>query len=76
MRLSKPLYESLPLLYVMIGVGAIVIAYFEPERNRSIVAFVIGLLAAIAALTIFLHRQDRRALSGEYRADNLDMPRS
>jgi disulfide bond formation protein DsbB len=76
MRLSRPLYESLPLLYVMIGVGAIVIAYFEPSRIRSIVAFVIGLLAAIAALTIFLHRQDRRELSREYPADSLDMPRS
>jgi hypothetical protein len=72
MRLSKPLYESLPLLYVVIGAAAIVIAYFEPERVRSIVAFVIGLLAAIAALTIFLHRQDRRALKREYRGDSLD----
>jgi hypothetical protein len=76
MRLSKPLYESLPLLYLMIGVGAIEIAHYEPVRIRSIVAFVIGLLAAIAALTIFLHRQDRRELSREYPADNLDMPRS
>jgi hypothetical protein len=73
MRLSKPLYESLPLLYVVIGAAAIVIAYFEPGRIRSVVAFVIGLLAAIAALTVFLHRQDRRALSREYRGDNLDL---
>jgi hypothetical protein len=73
MRLSKPLYESLPLLYVGIGTAAIVIAYFEPERIRSVVAFVIGLLAAIAALTIFLHRQDRREQSREYRGDNLDI---
>lgn len=72
MRLSKPLYESLPLLYVVIGVSAIVIAYFEPGRIRSVIAFVIGLLAAIAALTVFLHRQDRRALSREYRGDSLD----
>ena len=43
MRLSEPLYESLPLLYVVIGTAAIVIAYFEPGRVRSIVAFVIGL---------------------------------
>jgi len=56
--------------------AAIVIAYFEPQRIRSIIAFVIGLLAAIAALTIFLHRQDRRALSREYRGDSLDMRRS
>jgi hypothetical protein len=76
MRLSKPLYESLPLLYVVIGGAAIAIAYFEPGRIRSVVAFVIGLLAAIAALTIFLHRQDRRALSREYRGGNLDSRRS
>jgi hypothetical protein len=75
MRLSKPIYESLPLLYVGIGLAAIAIAYFEPERTRSVVAFVIGLLAAIAALTIFLHRQDRRELSREYRGDNLDIRR-
>jgi hypothetical protein len=73
MRLSKPLYESLPLLYVGIGTAAIAIAYFEPVRIRSIVAFVIGLLAAIAALTIFLHRQDRREQSREYRGDSLDI---
>jgi hypothetical protein len=76
MRLSKPIYESLPVLYVGIGMAAIVIAYFEPQRIRSIIAFVIGLLAAIAALTIFLHRQDRRALSREYRGDSLDIRRS
>jgi len=73
MRLSKPLYESLPLLYVVIGMAAIVIAYFEPERIRSVVAFVIGLLAATAALTIFLHRLDLRALSREYRGDDFDV---
>jgi hypothetical protein len=72
MRLSKPLYESLPLLYGAIGTAAIAIAYFEPGRIRSVVAFAIGLLAAIAALTVFLHRQDRRALSREYRGDSLD----
>jgi uncharacterized membrane protein YfhO len=76
MRLSKPIYESLPLFYVGIGTAAIAIAYFEPERIRSVVAFVIGLFAAIAALTIFLHRQDRRALSRKYRGDNLDIRRS
>ncbi len=73
MRLAKPLYETLPLLYVGIGTAAIAIAYFEPQRIRSVVAFVIGLLAAIAALTVFLHRQDRRDLSREYRGGNLDV---
>jgi hypothetical protein len=73
MRLSKPIYESLPFLYVGIGLAAIVIAYFEPQRIRSVIEFVFGLLAAIAALTIFLHRQDRREQSREYRSDSLDI---
>ena len=72
MRLSKPVYESLPLIYVMIGAAAIAIAYFEPGRIRSVIAFAIGFIAAIAALTIFLHRHDYRALSREYTDDSID----
>jgi hypothetical protein len=74
MRLSKPLYESVPLLYAAIGALAIVIAYFEPLRIRSMIAFGIGLIAAIAALTVFLHRQDHRALSREYSGETIDLP--
>ncbi|HTV94492.1 MAG TPA: hypothetical protein VME42_00750 [Steroidobacteraceae bacterium] len=72
MRLSKPVYESLPVVYVLIGAAAIVIAYFEPGRMRSVIAFVIGLVAAIAALTVFLHRQDYRELSREYTGETID----
>lgn len=75
MRLSKPLYESLPVIYGAIGTAAVAIAYFEPSRIRSIVAFCIGLIAAIAALTVFLHRQDRRAMRRQYREDSLDLRR-
>jgi len=76
MRLSRPLYESLPLLYGTIGACAIAIAYFDPARVRSIIAFCIGLLAGIAALTVFLHRQDHRALSREYTGETIDFPSS
>jgi hypothetical protein len=76
MRLSKPLYESLPVVYAAIGGAAIVIAYFEPLRVRSMIAFGIGLLAAIAALTVFLHRQDRRAMGREYSGAAIDFPTS
>jgi hypothetical protein len=76
MRLSKPIYESLPVVYATIGAAAIAIAYFEPLRVRSMIAFGIGFLAAIAALTIFLHRQDRRALRREYSGQAIDFPSS
>jgi uncharacterized protein (DUF58 family) len=75
MRLSKPVYESLPLAYAAIGAAAIAIAYYEPMRVRSVIAFGIGLAAAIAALTVFLHRQDRRALRREYSGQTIDLPR-
>lgn len=74
MRLARPVYESLPLIYVVIGAAAISIAYFDPLRSRSILAFCIGLVAAIAALTIFLHRHDYRALSREYTGETIDLP--
>jgi uncharacterized protein (DUF58 family) len=74
MRLSKPVYESLPVVYAAIGAAAVAIAYFEPLRVRSMIAFGIGLLAATAALTIFLHRQDRRAMRREY--SGVDLPTS
>jgi hypothetical protein len=76
MRLARPVYECLPLIYALIGGLAIVLAYFDPLRARSIAAFCIGLLAIIAALTVFLHRQDHRALSREYSGETIDLPSS
>ena len=61
MRLSRPVYESVPLIYFAIGACGFVLAYLDPGRVRSIVAFCIGLIAAVAALTVFLHRQDYRS---------------
>jgi hypothetical protein len=76
MRLSRPVYESVPLIYFAIGGCGFLLAYFDPERVRSIVAFCIGLIAAIAALTVFLHRHDYRDLSREYTGETIDYPSS
>ena len=76
MRLSRPVYESVPLIYFAIGGCGFLLAYFDPVRVRSIVAFCIGLIAAIAALTVFLHRHDYRDLSREYTCETIDYPSS
>jgi hypothetical protein len=76
MRLSRPVYESVPLIYFAIGACGFLLAYLDPARVRSIVAFCIGLIAAVAALTVFLHRQDHRDLSREYTGENIDFPSS
>jgi hypothetical protein len=74
MRLSRPVYETLPLIYVAIAAVAWLIAYLDPVGARSIIAFVIGMVAAVAALTIFLHRQDCRAHSREYNGETIEFP--
>ncbi len=73
MRLAKPVYETLPLMYVVIGALAILLVYADPAGPFALIAFGIGFLAEIAALTVFLHRQDCRAHSREYPGESTDL---
>jgi Flp pilus assembly protein TadB len=74
MRLTRPVYESLPFLYMAIGGVAILVFYLDPEGLRAVVAFLIGLIAETAALTLLLRRQDYRSLSREYSGETIDFP--
>jgi hypothetical protein len=74
MRLARPVYESLPLVYAAIGGLALLVAYLDPDRPQTEIALVIGLMAEIAALTVFLRRQDYRELSREYSGEIIDLP--
>jgi hypothetical protein len=69
MRLARPVYESLPFIYAVIGGIAIFLSYLNPEGFAGKAAFLIGLLAETAALTLFLRRQDYRALRREYNGE-------
>jgi hypothetical protein len=73
MRLSRPVYESLPAIYMIIGVVAILIFYVVPPGVGGKVAFTIGFFAEIAGLTLFLRRQDYRALSREYSGETIEL---
>jgi hypothetical protein len=74
MRLTRPVYESLPYLYMAIGGVAIFVFYLDPEGLRAVIAFLIGLIAETAALTLLLRRQDYRSLSREYSGETIDFP--
>jgi hypothetical protein len=74
MRLARPVYESLPFIYVAIGGAAIFLFYLNPLGYAGKAAFLIGLLAETAALTLFLRRQDYRALSREYNGEIIELP--
>ena len=74
MRLARPVYESLPLIYMLIGAAAIGLFYLNPLGFAGKAAFSIGLLAETAALTLFLRRQDYRELSREYSGATIGLP--
>ena len=75
MRLANPVYESLPLVYAGIGGLAFLVSYLDPDGRQTAMALAIGMIAEIAALTVFLRRQDYRALSREYSGEIIDLPR-
>ncbi len=74
MRLSRPVYECLPLFYMLVGALAILIFYLDPAGLGGKVAFSIGFLIETVALTVFLRRQDYRALREEYPGEAIGMP--
>jgi len=76
MRLARPVYESLPYVYMAIGGLAIFLFYIGENRVGREIAFVIGVAAEIAALTLYLRRQDYRALSREYPGQTSEFPSS
>ena len=73
MRLSRPVYESLPLIYMIIGAVGIAVFYLDPPGIEGKIAFVIGVCAEIAALTLFLRRLDYRRLSREYTGETIEL---
>jgi hypothetical protein len=74
MRLARPVYECMPLIYAAIGGVALLVSYLDPDGPQSAIALVIGMIAEIAALTVFLRRKDYRALSREYSGEVIDFP--
>jgi len=74
MRLSTPVYETLPLAYTVIGAAGLFLSYLDPNGLRGIIAFVIGLSAVVCALTLYLHRRNFRALNREYSGYPGDWP--
>jgi len=65
-RLSRPLYEGLPWIYVAGGVLALVGSYFCPIRGLSVAIDCVGLLAILGGVVVLLRRRDYRAMRSEY----------
>ena len=69
MRIARPLYESLPYVYIAIGAAAVGASFAWRVAQWSGILAVFGLLALVGGLVLALRRRDYRIQKRHYDAD-------
>jgi Flp pilus assembly protein TadB len=72
MWLARPVYEFLPYLYMLVGVGLLVAAWFIEISTLPSVLLLIGVLSIMAGLVLWLRRRDYRTRQSEYTNRSLE----
>jgi Flp pilus assembly protein TadB len=67
-RLSRPVYEGLPWVYLLGGLLALIASYFQTSSTLSMVLGLPGFLALMAGAVVLLRRRGYRRLRAEYDA--------
>lgn len=65
-RLSRPLYEGLPWIYVAGGAIGLFGSYITPYRALSLPIGVLGFLGVIGGVVVLLRRRDYREMQSQY----------
>lgn len=65
-RLSRPVYEGLPWIYVACGAAAATGSYFLPSGLLSLFIGLAGMIAILGGFVILLRRRDYRELRSRY----------
>lgn len=72
MWISRPLYELLPYLYMLLGAGLLAAAWLVQLRVWPSIFLAIGALSLMAGLVLWLRRKDYRTKQAEYDSRSLD----
>ena len=64
---SRPVYEVLPWIYIISGLGALIASYLlAPRAALSLLIGMLGLACVIGGFVLLLRRRDYRALRSQY----------
>lgn len=72
MWISRPVYELLPYLYMLLGAGLLVAAWLVQLRVWPSIFLAIGALSLMGGLVLWLRRKDYRTKQAEYDSRSLD----
>jgi hypothetical protein len=72
MWLARPIYEFLPYLYMLIGVGGLTAAWFVDTEPLPSIFMIVGALSLMGGLVVWLRRRDYRTRQAEYNRKSLD----
>jgi membrane associated rhomboid family serine protease len=65
-RLSRPIYEALPWLYILSGIAALAASYFASSSLMSLALGLPGLIATVGGIVLVLRRRDFRKMRADY----------
>ena len=72
MWLARPIYEVLPYLYMLVGLGLLGAAWLMQVETLPGVFMVVGSLSLLAGIVLWLRRRDYRTTQAEYTKRSLD----
>ncbi len=72
MWISRPIYELLPYLYMLIGVSLLAAAWLVEAEIWPSVFLTVGALSLMGGLVLWLRRKDYRIKQAEYDSRSLD----
>lgn len=72
MWLARPVYEVLPYLYMIVGVGLLGAAWLVSAETLPGIFMLVGSLSLLAGIVLWLRRRDYRTTQGQYNSKSLD----